>query len=84
MPLDQGFGLCAKGGVPMTVPEEFWMGESKLLWQAAHVEEIYQCFPTIHLSMANHLNSSQEFSLAIVPQVSSTQPCTLHRIPIVS
>ncbi|CAI8027696.1 Beta-secretase [Geodia barretti] len=58
-----------KGGLPIVVPEEFWIGERKLLWQAAHVEEIYECFPTIHLSMADHQNSSQQFTLAIVPQV---------------
>jgi hypothetical protein len=56
-------------GLPIVVPEEFWIGERKLLWQAAHVEEIYECFPTIHLSMADHQNSSQQFTLAIVPQV---------------
>ena len=64
----------------MDVPEEFWIGERKLLWQAAHVEEIYQCFPTIHLSMAVHQNDSEEFSLAIVPQVCvyTLSLCLLH------
>ena len=61
--------LCQQDGLPMVVPEEFWIGERKLLWQAAHIEEIYECFPTIHLSMADHQNSSQQFTLAIVPQV---------------
>ena len=61
---------CLQDGLPMAVPEEFWEGERKLLWQAAHIEEIYECFPTIHLSMADHSNSREEFNLAIVPQVS--------------
>ena len=56
----------------MDVPDEFWSGEQKLLWQAAHVEEIYQSFPTIYLSMAADENSSQEFCLAVVPQVICT------------
>ena len=53
----------------MAVPDEFWNGEQKLLWQAEHVEEIYQSFPTLHLSMAADDNSSQEFGVAVVPQV---------------
>ena len=53
----------------MAVPDEFWNGEQKLLWRAEHVEEIYQSFPTLHLSMAADENSSQEFCLAVGPQV---------------
>lgn len=53
----------------MDVPEEFWMGKQKLLWQAAHVEEIYQSFPTLYLSLATADDSTQEFCLAVVPQV---------------
>ena len=58
-----------KDGVPIDVPDEFWMGKQKLLWQSAHIEEIYQCFPTLYLSMAVDEDSTQEFSLAVVPQV---------------
>ena len=57
-----------KGGV-LDVPEEFWVGERKLLWQSAHIEEIYLCFPTLYLSMAVDEDSTQEFRLAVVPQV---------------
>ena len=53
----------------MAVPDEFWNGEQKLLWRAEHVEEIYQTFPTLHLSMATDENSSQEFCLEVGPQV---------------
>ena len=53
----------------MDVPEEFWIGEQKLLWQAAHVEEIYRSFPTLYLSMATEKDEAQEFCLAVVPQV---------------
>jgi beta-site APP-cleaving enzyme 1 (memapsin 2) len=58
-----------KDGLPMAIPEEFWSGERKLLWRAEHIEEIYQCFPTLYLGMADEEDSSQEFSLAIVPQL---------------
>lgn len=53
----------------MDVPDAFWNGEQKLLWQAAHTEEIFKSFPTIYLSMADSDDDTQEFCLAIVPQV---------------
>ena len=58
-----------KDGIPLDVPDEFWVGEQKLLWQAAYVEEIYQSFPTLYLGMATDDDEGQEFCLAVVPQV---------------
>ena len=63
----------------MDVPDAFWNGEQKLLWQAAHTEEIFESFPTIYLSMADSDDDTQEFCLAIVPQV-----LWLHRIKMLT
>ena len=58
-----------QGNERLTVPESFWVGGSKLAWPTMDKSYIYDAFPTLFIGFAISENSSQEFSLAITPQV---------------
>jgi len=66
-------------GRPLPVPYSFWLGGSKLAWPADDKATIYRAFPTLYLAFATSGNASEEFSLAITPQVGSAHSlCNAH------
>ena len=58
--------------MPLDVPETFWDGKSKLMWQAQYKDEIFRSFPTFHIGFSSNEDSSEGFSLAVTPQVLRT------------
>ena len=65
--------VVSQDGMPLEVPDTFWNGTSKLMWQAQHKDEIFSSFPTFHIGFSSNEDSSEGFSLAVTPQVLRTQ-----------
>ena len=70
-------------GRPLPVPYSFWLGGSKLAWPADDKATIYRAFPTLYLAFATSGNASEEFSLAITPQVGGARTLCNVRVDLI-
>lgn len=55
--------------MPLEVPEDFWIGGLKISWPSESVDILFEAFPTFFIGLPKDGDSSNEFGLAVTPQV---------------